>query len=290
MFDMNKILEMWNKEFPALKKYTNRSILINIKPFLIGLRLMKTGMEEEYRVYFEIYPLWREKERFYTLVFEELMSKNGFQIFIRWRAHEEKFSLALESTKAKYGRLLNRQINLTDFIYYMLIHKKDINSQFTTPDWQIPIFQIFFGLAIYLDNKSLMDYAKKLLEQEIKRWRKIRIMTQGIYHYETINGKSKKRLVPGSREIITYSADQIEEYKNEIFEDFKDRKQFFDRIEENCKRPKIAKLNVGEFVNIEEFEPPKSFWEKLTSLFKRAELNIDINTRSGDLLTSDNYE
>ena len=105
----------------------------------------------------------------------------------------------------------------------------------------IPLFQILMSSAIYYNNERLNNYTIKLLSKKTKDWRHIIHKTE------------------------------IKEIHKGIFIDFRDRKQFFDRIEENCKRPKIAKLNVGEFVNIEEFKPPKSLWEKLKSLLN--ELN-----------------
>lgn len=269
MFDLRKILKVWNNQFPDLRKYTDRTIFINIKPFLLGLRLMKSELCEEYRVYFEVYPLWRDKEHFFPLISEELKNERGVQIFIRWRAHEEKFPIALRNVKRIYGNLLKKEVTIQDFIDYMLVHKKEELRKNEIPIWQIPIYEIFFALALYYDNSTLINYSEKLLNKEVERWRHLKIKSGGFYYTQRVNAKLKKRFVPFSEKPITYSERKIETYKNKILEDFRDRDKFIAKIEENCKHPKIAKLNVGEFVGVDEFEPQKSFWEKVKSVFRK---------------------
>ncbi len=256
-------------EFPILKKHTDRTLYFILKPFIVGLRIMKVA--DEYRVYFEIYPLWKNEvlARHGTLIFEELLDNNRGQIFINRRWNPNIFLDVIKNIKLQYGEIFCEQIHLKDFMTVVFAEWKQILKTHKDPYWQIPIFQILFGIALYYDNQKIKDYVTKLFNKNVERWKHLKYKSGGFYVSKKVKGEYRSCLIPDSIRTISYSESEIERMKQEIFHDFEDKEHFFAKIKENCKLPKIAKLNVGEFVGIDEFQPTESLWDKLRFVFKR---------------------
>lgn len=49
--DLNGYIYDWQKEFPFLKKYSDRTLFMIAKPFLIGLRLLKGKYDKKNTMY-----------------------------------------------------------------------------------------------------------------------------------------------------------------------------------------------------------------------------------------------
>ncbi len=108
-----------------------------------------------------------------------------------------------------------------------------------SPEEQIPIFKIIIAIGLYNKNKSLTEYAVKLLNWETTLWQRIEYESGGFTFTEKVNGKTQKFIISDSILNVSYSGAKIEQIKQEILEDFKNREQFMRRIEENCKLSKI---------------------------------------------------
>lgn len=262
--NMREELKLWNTAFPILKKYTDRTLFITVKPFLLGLKLMKSNYGNDYQVYFTILPLWG-KEDIYNhrvLIFDGLQDERNWQIFIRDRFHNQLLERAIINVKRRYSNLFKNTVDLNDLMKF-IFERRIYFSNLVSPGLHIPIFQIFFAIGLYYNNESIIEYAKKLLNWEIKLWRHITYESRGVCFTQMENGKLKKYLVPDSIFKIYYTESKIEEIKQEILRDFGNRDHFVATIEENCKLPKIAKLNVAEFIGVNEYKPPKLFWVKV---------------------------
>lgn len=261
--NMREELKLWNTAFPILKKYTDRTLFIIVKPFLLGLRLMKSNYGDDYQVYFKILPLWRKEDidKHRVLILDGLLDEHNWQIFIRDRGHNQLLERAVINVKRRYSNLFKNTVDLNDLMKF-IFERRIYFSDLVSPWGHIPIFQIFFAIGLYYNNESIIEYANKLLNWEIKLWRHIKYESRGTYFTQMVNGKWKKYLVSNSIFKVYYSESRIEEIKQKILRDFENREQFLARIEENCKSPKISKLNVTEFIGVNEYKPPKLLWVK----------------------------
>ncbi len=282
--DFNFIIKDWNNGFPFLKKYTDRTLYMVVKPFILGIRLSASSAglrrNDVYRVYFEIKPLWLDKVG-NSIFCEELNIEKRYyrkyykrynKIVIAENRHKELFPTALKWMNFHYGKVLRQNVDLTDFIELIKkIENHDIESGLRRRVVMSQVLQLLFGTALYLEDDTLYKYAKGLFDKEIIIWGKIRKRNKRRYSAVITceNGKKVQETKFYYTDAEIYSSSEIDKLKQEIFHDFEDKEHFFAKIEENCNLPKIAKLNVGEFVGIDEFQPTESFWDKLRFILKR---------------------
>lgn len=277
IMDFKEILDDYNQEFPFLRKYNDRTLYMVVKPFIVGLRLLKSRFDtHEYRVYFEVIPLWQKKFTVsYCMLNPELKTENNSQLFIAYNKHKELLPKVVKLINNRFGNLLKRNIELKDFIellHYIIM--KDKNYQIKNM-W-IPIFKAMFGIAIYYNNK-LYDYGIKTFDRNVVCWKRpeFRVKRNIDIFYDEEKGKIINLPGTGRKLIYTDSKikiEEIEEIKHLIFKDIENREMFLATIEKNCRSPKVAKLNIAElvgiddFVETDEFVIPKTFGEKVKLL------------------------
>lgn len=238
--EFKEIVNDWHKEFPFLKKYTDRRLYFICKPYIMGFRIEKScdvWDVPQYSVIFEILPLWDNNfENLPHPLLSVYTKRSGarnerYPQPIRFRDHKNFMQHAIYCTQEEFGSFVEEKIDFDKFWSY--IYSNYIKPKFCID--KVNCFIILTGIAVYFNNNDLFNYIMKCVSYESKYRNK--------YNFSTLR-----------KAIETY---------------FEDRAQFIKTIEENCKRPKIAKLNVGEFVGVDEFEPPKSFWEKIQSVFRK---------------------
>lgn len=245
MKQFKEIFKEWHKEFPVLSKYTDRTLYVRINPFMIGLRLQKDRFGgDNYLPVLEIVPLWEENPQQFgeSICWDNLQDMKRLDFVIDYRGHDYYFPEALECTKSQFGKILKEEIvfgDLMEFINHLI-------RQFITkhnPNEWIYVFQLQLALAMYFNKQDLLDQIGLNIEREIKYW-------------------TPKYIKYGK--VLT-----TDEYREEIYQPFKDRGKFMETIEINSQRLKVAKLNVGTIVGVDDYhyEPKKSWLDRLQSIF-----------------------
>lgn len=255
-----------------------------VKPFILGIRLSASSAglrrDDVYRVYFEIKPLWLDKVG-NSIFCEELNIEKRYyrryykrynKIIIAENRHKELFPTALKWMNIHYGKVLQQNVDLTDFIEVIKkIENHDIKSGLRRRVVMSQVLQLLFGTALYLEDDTLYKYVKGLFDKEVIIWGKIQKRNKRRFSAVITceNGKKVQETKFYYTDAEIYSPSEIDQLNQEIFHDFEDKDRFFAKIEENCNLPKITKLNFGEFVGIDEFQPTESLWNKLRFAFKR---------------------
>lgn len=269
--NFNNIVKLWNAEFPFLKKYTDRTIYMVLKPFIIGLRFTKERyLTDKYRVFFEIMPLWSKSNSFlqHTIVSEELYTNKNCQIFISLNQQDKNLGIALERANQLYKKFFKENVCFNDFMQFICDLEKYLQNQ-RLRDWYISttVLKLLLGVSIYYNNNSLYENAINYYEKHLKIWKKLQNRNKSQAHKITTydNGRIVREVINYHTDAEIYTESNIEKFRHDIFNEFEDRNQFFYTIEKNCKLPKVAKLNVGEFIDIDKYEPPRSIWYKIRS-------------------------
>lgn len=256
--EFDEVIKDWKNEFPILKDFTKHRLYMVVKPFLLGLRIkMERSYFDKYiyRIYFEIIPLWESilpVSRDNSIVEEWMRSDNRSPgILLSCRRNSIYFKDAVNSIKKYYGDLLKKEININAFVDFMDKYSSNTHDK----SFRNSVFyKVLLATALcYNDNrlfdifyKELYRYIKSRKETLTKRKLKdICILKNG--KFLTINTKNNKLLL---QECLDYEY----KYKLEaILRPFNNRTEFIQKIEENCKLPKVAHLNQGEFVGLDEF-------------------------------------
>ena len=241
------IYNEWHSEFPALSKYSERTLFMRLNPFLIGLRFSKAWPGKEYYVLcFEIIPLWEEDSKLFgrPLCYENLKVGKACSA-IEYKRHNLYFKEALECTKSQFGNILKKEVSFRN-----LMNQISKITKYNPYDW-IDTFQLQLGLAMYFNRQDILEIIKKSITEEIWHWvNKPKV---------DINNK-------------TISA---EEWRKKIYRGLEDRNKFMETIEMNCQRPKVTKLNVGHIIGVDEYtvdeytkeETHQSWRDRLFSFF-----------------------
>lgn len=258
--EFDEVVKDWRNVFPILKDFTKQRWYMVVKPFLLGLRIKKEPSyydRYDYSIYFEIFPLWKNilpVLRDYFFFEKEIVGLDGRPLMLSRRRHSIYFPEAVEYVEKNFGKLLHEKVSIADLI-------ETINKIFFNPYdkeyLDLRKYIILFATAFYYNNDVFFDIIYHKLDKNIKsrkrslikyRFKEYFIDKNGIYL--PINTKNNKPLL---KECIDYN------FKHTItsrLSDFKDRTAFMRKVEENCKLSKVAKLNQGEFVGLDEFVMP----------------------------------
>ncbi len=240
------IFKEWHSEFPVLSKYTERTLYMRINPLIIGLRLQKDRFGgDDYLPVLEIIPLWEENPKRFgkPLCWDNLQDMKRLDFTIIYSQHDYYFPEALACVEIQFGKILKEVVFFRDLMEF----KNHLIRQFITKhnqcDW-IYVFQLQLGLALYFNKRDLLEQIELNIEREIKYW---------------------------TPKYLHYCDESIDEYREQIYQPFKDREKFMEIIEMNSQRPKVAKLNVGTIVGIDDYhyETKQSWLDRLRSLFTK---------------------
>ncbi len=245
MKQFKEIFKEWHREFPMLSKYTDRTLYMILTPFIVGLRFSKPWFGgDEYRLSLEFIPLWEENPKQFGKCarHRDLEDMKGGQFDIRYGVHDYYFAEALACAKAQFGNVLKDEVIIGDLIESIVETIRPWETKHNPVNW-IPVFRLQLALATYFNNQNLSEQIGEIIEKEIKYW-------------------TPKHIKYG--EVLT-----IDEYREMIYQPFKDREKFMATIAMNSQRPKVAKLNVGTIVGVNDYryEPKKNWLDKLQSIF-----------------------
>lgn len=213
-----EVLDNWKKQFPILSKYMSNGLYMRLEFVLIGLQIEKV-LSDEYRFMLFCYPLWEsesERKKKIPIFKYEILNKKGLQLFIPCNnvsidVLEEVFNCV----KEQVGFVFRENLSLDNVFKLLEKVSKQFASKHNPVDWY-RLFEFKLALALYLGDMYLMEKIKKEIEKEITYW--------DPSHFNRLFFKS------------------IEEWKNELFERFKDRVIFMKQIDQNILNSKILKL------------------------------------------------
>ncbi len=248
MKQFKEIFKEWHKEFPVLSKYTDRTLYMRINPFIIGLRFSKHWFGgDDYRLSLEFVPLWEANPKQFgkSTRHRDLEDKKGGQFDIRYGVHDYYFAEALACAKVQFGKVLKDEVLIGDLMESIVETIRPWETKHNPVNW-IPVFHLQLALGIYFNKQDFLEEIKGGIEREIKYW---------------------------TPEELSYwwGIVSIDEWRERIYEPFKDREKFMETIEMNSQRPKVKKLNVGTIVGIDNYhyDSKKSRLDNLRSLFNK---------------------
>ncbi len=159
-----RIVDDWKRQFPILSQYTPSTLFVKADVILIGLRLDKVW-DDQYRVFLEILPLWKENKREtgFELLRIEMLNKKGLQFFINFGSHEKYRDVAFECAKRQFGSILKEKIAAVDIF-------RLIDEYFVKPSTDLNpldisrILELKFALAIFGDNIDLVEIIKQEID------------------------------------------------------------------------------------------------------------------------------
>ncbi len=256
MIGFEEIFKEWQKRFPLLSKYTDRTLFFILKPYMAGLRLSKPRFgTDEYRVYLEIIPLWENDNKSFgiPLCYPVLKIKQGKCLCpdIKFKLHDSLFHEAVESAEHQFGIILKEEVLYKELMIFIDRIISSFQLKHNPYDW-IDVFKLQLGLAMYFDKQNLLDCIHNNIMQEISYW-------------------TPKNIKYG--DILS-----VEEWRKKIYTGLEDRNKFMEAIEMNCQRPKVTKLNVAHIIGIDEYTVDEytkkdvidlSWRERLRSFFSK---------------------
>lgn len=172
---------------------------------------------------------------FYT----ELWGKKGTQFFIDYASHDRLFQSASEFAEKQFGLFFKDKV-ITSEVWKWL---DQLSSSLIPKHNPINLYRIFefkLALALFLDNKYLMDKAKKEIDAEIRHW--------DVLRFQKLFSKSP------------------DEWRAELYAKFENRDAFIRLVGSNMKDKRIIGLKEAHFCT--SGIPEKSFWKQFIEIFK----------------------
>lgn len=218
------VLNDWADIFSQLSKHSSSALLMKLDVALIGLSFDKLPRCEEYRPLLVCYPLWKSsyKENMLIPVFvHEIHNKKQLQLDIPYERHQYLFPEAATCIKETVGMVLKEQVfvkdisNLLDDIFSSILVKNNPFAQYRLLEYKIAI-------ALFFDNKQLLDNLKSDIEARAKIWEPVR--------FERVFNKT------------------VQKWRDDLFEKIDNRELFIEQIRSNLLNKKIASLKESHMV------------------------------------------
>lgn len=270
---IQEIMEEWQREFPMLTEYSERKIYQRVGPVMLGLYFFKdiTGYSPKnvysdgkkgeiywaYNLYMSVEPLWYANTESSGMgAFIDRIGRN-----ISFREHSDVFTSKVGMVKDKYGNILSRKVDMTDFVnmledvldYNHRYQEYNMNRKLITPVFLYnvaSILELELGISTYIGNE---EWTKDI-------WRKI-------------DNYVVSKCAP---DVLLTEDLTVEEWLRNLHAVVADRTELMKCVERNSLRPEVARLHVGEFTGIDKFKPDlsianncdKSWKDKVNSFFK----------------------
>lgn len=235
-----EIIDDWQERFPILSPYTPSTLYMKVDIVLWGLRIDKI-FSKQYRIIFECLPLWEDsvQKRNIPVFYTELWGKKGTQFFIDYASHDRLFQSASEFAEKQFGLFFKDKV-ITSEVWKWL---DQLSSSLIPKHNPINLYRIFefkLALALFLDNKYLMDKAKKEIDAEIRHW--------DVLRFQKLFSKSP------------------DEWLAELYAKFENRDSFIRLVGSNMDDKRIIGLKEAHFCT--SGIPGKSFLEQFIEIFK----------------------
>lgn len=236
----DEIINDWQERFPLLSPYTPSTLYMKADIVLWGLRIDKI-LSKQYRIIFECLPLWEDsiQKRNIPVFYTELWGKNGTQFFIDYASHDRQFQSASDFAEQQFGLFFKPKVVVSDVWNWL----DQLSSSLIPKHNPINLYRIFefkLALALFLDDRNLMDKAKKEIDKEIRHW--------DVLHFQKLFSKSP------------------DEWLAELYVKFKERDSFIKLIDSNMNDKRILRQKEVHFCT--SGFPKKSLFEQFIRIFK----------------------
>lgn len=235
-----EIINDWQERFSILSPYTPSTLYMKADIVLWGLRIEKI-FSKQYRIIFECLPLWEDtvQKRNIPVFYTELWGKNRTQFFIDYASHNRLFQSASDFAENQFGLFLKDNVVVSDVWKWL----DQLSSSFIPKHNPINLYRIFefkLALALFLDDRNLMDKAKIEIDKEIRHW--------DVLHFQKLFSKTP------------------DEWCAELYAKFEDRDSFIRLVDSNMNDKRMIGLKEAHFC----FSgiPKKSFFEQFIRIFK----------------------
>ena len=219
-----EIIDDWQERFPILSSYTPSTLYMKVDIVLWGLRIDKI-FSKEYRILFECLPLWEDsvQKRNIPVFYTELWGKNGTQFFIDYASHDKLFQTASEFAEKQFGLFFHPEVTVSDVWKWL----DQLSSSLIPKHNPINLYRIFefkLALALFFNDRSLMDKAKKEVNKEIRHW--------DVLHLQKLFSKSP------------------DEWRAELYAKFGNRDSFIRSVDSNMNDKRIIRLKEAHFCTL----------------------------------------
>ena len=221
-----QVISDWNEYFPLLSPYGTISLMMRLDIFLIGVRIERSVWGgDSYIPRFSILALWSKNKdgSFKRLISQDLRTKGHVQYFFNSGEYHTVYKDIMACAEEQFGFFFKEQVLLSDFFRYLSWfnscerHGKPFLSD------EVDAYQLFFALALYVNENRLIEMLTQRLERDCKDWNNDQF--HYIYHVDINNWKEKQY------DLLTH------------------RDLFLNTIERNTTIPKMARLKEGHIIN-----------------------------------------
>ncbi|MDE5821761.1 MAG: hypothetical protein K2H63_04660 [Paramuribaculum sp.] len=162
MIDISLISTAFN-----LKGITSKCFVHRVECILVGLTFVKVS-GRDYKIFLTIYPLWRSNLKScidVPLLLQPLVDDNGLDIYL-----SEGINI-IDRCNTQF-QLLNGCNTAADFVrilYEIIATDKSIQTNFVL---QMKIYELIYGIALYLNNIDISQDVYIQISNQISGWDK----------------------------------------------------------------------------------------------------------------------
>jgi len=148
-----------------LKGITSKSYVHKVECILVGLTFVKVP-NRDYKLFFTIYPLWRSTLKScidVPLLLQPLVDDNGLDIYL-------SDSTNIIEKCSKQFQLLSGSNTISEFVrilYEIIATDKSIQTNFIL---QMKIYELIYGVALYLNNIDIAQDVYIHISNQISGW------------------------------------------------------------------------------------------------------------------------
>lgn len=148
-----------------LKGITSKSYVHKVECILVGLTFVKVP-NRDYKLFFSIYPLWRPTLKScmdVPLLLLPLVDDNGLDIYLC-------DSTNIIEKCSKQFQLLSESNTISEFVrilYEIIATDKSIQTNFVL---QMKIYELIYGVALYLNNIDIAQDVYIQISNQISGW------------------------------------------------------------------------------------------------------------------------
>ncbi len=140
---------------------------------LIGMNIVKVPGIAGYKLFFSIYPLWRQTLKVcldYPLFLQPIVDDNILDYILPEDMNENDVDRALHLYQSQISFSYSADISffeLRNFLQYCIAHNMEIKSNFVL---QMKIYELLYGIALYRDDKETANNICKVISDNIIQW------------------------------------------------------------------------------------------------------------------------
>ena len=140
---------------------------------LMGMNIVKVHGIAGYKLFFSIYPLWRQSLKTcldYPLFLQPIVDGNNMDYILPEDMNENDVDRALHLYQSQIPFNHSADvafIGVREFMQYSIAHDVNIKSNFVL---QMKIYELLYGIALYRDDKETANNICKTISDNIIQW------------------------------------------------------------------------------------------------------------------------